>query len=303
MTLMRTLILLLALSFAISPVAKAQPIERPEWVWTFAGVKFWFVKNMVLDVDDLLNKKGFKAQACVYRSAITKQDTPYKGLGPCLYLNFMESMTTDQISGITYFWLEGSNPDTPPIEINWRPPQDGLVKFIQQSLEMKFEGPLYWLRSHFSNSQNAEAIHYREFLGGEIKLILPDDPGTMKKLEEVIFRKNSPQYDECLQKYALTCEDKTNDSTKLNLQRWDPKNIRQLDLDLKPIERKNGLVVHTGIIRAELGKTNQNESESITVAIQTNFNILVRDRKSSLKIKTTAIGEGFGSIPGATHAP
>lgn len=273
MTLKRLFILLLSLSFVVSPAAKAQTVERPTWVWSSAGIKYWFVKNLVLDVDEMLNEKGLQSKACIYRSAITKIDTPYAELGPCLYKHFMESMDTNQNSGVTYLWLVGTEADSMPIEIHWRPPHEGLKKFLKQALEMKLEGPLYWLRSHLGKIKTAEDVRYTEFIGGEIKMILPDDKSFLSALDG----KGNPWVSHYL------------------------KNIHQIELAMKPSGRSDGLVVHSGTILADLKKSNS-ENETKAFSVQTNLNVLVKSRKFYIKVKTEG-SEDLGPFPEASHAP
>lgn len=275
MTSKSILVLMLASSFAVSTVAKSQTIEQPEVnASSSAGVGYWLVKKMVFDFDKMLNENGFLTKSCVYRSNITGQDTPHKGLGPCLLLNFMESMDTDEISGTTYFWLEGSDTKTPPLEIHWRPPRGGFGNLISQYFSMTYEGSFTWFRGKPKDSENVEDLPYREFIGGELKLIIPNEAGLLKSLGE----KGNPWVIRHLQ------------------------NVRQVELNLKPTEVKDGLVVHTGLIHVEHSGSGQ-ENGSIDFAVRTNLNVLITDRPFSLKVKSEIKPKDIVSVPGVSHAP
>ncbi|MGZ3775363.1 MAG: hypothetical protein ACXVCN_16685 [Bdellovibrio sp.] len=267
-------------TLAVSHLAMAESIEMPTSDISKAGMKYWIVKHMILDIDEMLRDQGIKANSCIYRSNLTKKDTAFKGLGPCLSLNFTESMTADDSTGTTYVWLESDsqsdNTAASPIEIYWRPPRGGLLKLIDQAVEMKFEKPLYWLRKKIGQKEEAEKIHYKEFIGGEIKIVLPNDEKTLEQLN-----KNGNPW---VRRYL--------------------KDLHELDFKLKPTERKDGLVVHSGTLQAEYESQNTKAKKTdLTFTIKTNLNILEMDRHFSLKVKGNLTPLSQNLKAGVAHAP
>ncbi|MGZ3801812.1 MAG: hypothetical protein ACXWRZ_14200 [Bdellovibrio sp.] len=251
--------------------AYADQVEIPAKKSPSAGLDYWFVKNLILDVDEELKTAGLQVKACTYRSLITKKDSSFQGLGPCLWLNFSESMDTrDRLTGVTYFWLDDSQKQ--PIEIHWRPPKEGMSQWLDQAYEMKFEKSLYWWRS-LSEKKQADKVPYKEFLLGEIKLVLPNEEVVLKKLEV----NGNPWI-----------------SNKV-------KGLRELELKISPTERKDGVVVHSGVIQAKLQSPDGKEDD-LTLAVKTNINILVLDRKWFFNAENE-VHEDWGPLPGVAHEP
>lgn len=248
MTFKGLLLFLLTMVVANLPRAHADQMGMPSNAASSAGIDYWFIKNLIFDIDTELKNAGLQAEACTYRSNITKKDSSFKGLGRCLFLHFSESMeTTGSNTGITYFWLDASHKQ--PIEIHWRPPKAGLGSFLNQVYEMKYENSLYWWRDLVGKA-SAESIPYKEFLLGDIKLVVPDDEGLLNKIEI----KGNPWISNYLKK------------------------VREIGIHLSPSERKMGVVVHKGTISAKV-KTTKGGEENINLAVETNINILVLSRK------------------------
>jgi hypothetical protein len=236
-------------------------------------IKLWMVKKAIVDIDDLLKEQGLEIKYCVYKSARKKESISYRGLGACLYENFVDSMTVDSLSGVTYFWPKGTEAQTDPIEIRWRPPRGGFLKIVQQVFEMKLEKPLYWLREQTHSRKAAEGLHFEEFLGGDIEIILHEDSNNN--------------------------EAHANGSTSLVGKFL--KKFKRFQIKLKPMLRQNGLVVYEGRIEALLKKQEPliNEFDSLETHhkhlsnqhilyfnIETNLNLVQMDRKFFLKVQS-----------------
>lgn len=237
-------------------------IEKPQNPRT-AGKKFWLIKKLIFDVDQLLNKSQIFVDSCTYHSDRTNKDFAYKGLGPCLYHNFMDSMSTDKVAGITYFWLSDSSQDTAPIEIHWRPPVGGLKKVAHQALEMKLEGPLYWLRTKVNFLGDAEELHYQQFLLGDIDIIFPPSFAA----ESFISGQSVVSH---ILKSFLS-------------------DARTVSLKAAPVHRQEGLVFHSGKLTAELSTETEN-SESKVISFITNLNIASIYREATYDLTNTANG-------------
>lgn len=260
---------------AFPPSAHAEDIKRPEWVSSSAGINYWFSKNLIIDTDETLKEYGIEASTCIYRSRVTGKDSAYKGLGPCLYLNFQESMKTDELSGVTYFWVKGASRDSAPVEIHWRPTHGGMKALLSQVLEMKFEKQLYWLRKYMGKKESAEQIHYKEYIGGSWNLILPDNKEVIGLLTEA----GNPW----IAKYLAR--------------------VKEIEFQLEPTDRQNGLVIHTGQLKAELRSQEGATSEDLVFSIFTNMNVLVRDRKFTYKVHFESNSTAGNGLLGGDHAP
>ncbi len=286
-TILKTaLTLALSLAFEWPFATHGVELKQPEQGWSKPTLEYWISKNLAVDVDEDLKELGIEASACTYHSRAGGKDISFKGLGPCLYLNFKESMQTDQLSGVTYFWLKGTSPESRPLELSWRPPQGGMKVFFKQVFEMNFENELYWLRKHMGNKKSAENLHYKEFLAGNWELILPEDT----EVRTALISQNSAW----LGTYLKKIEDRHG------------LELHKLRLSLLPTERENGVVVHTGLLQAELQslKTEPNQSaENLVFAIKTNLNIILSERRSYLKIHSLDKLENSELLEGESHAP
>jgi hypothetical protein len=279
-----TLTLILALELPCA--AHGNKLKQPEQSWSKPTLEYWISKNLAVDVDEDLKELGIEAAACTYHSGTSGKDISFKGLGPCLHLNFKESMETDQLSGVTYFWLKGLSAQSRPLELSWRPPQGGMRMFFKQVFEMNFENELYWLRSHIGDKKSAENLHYKEFLAGNWELILPDDT----EVRAALISQNSAW----LSTYLKKIEDRHG------------LELHKLRLNLLPTERENGVAVHTGLLQAELQslKTEPNQSsENLFFSIKTNLNIILSERRSYFKIHSVEKLENSEVLKGEFHAP
>lgn len=281
-----TLTLSLSLAFVCPFTAHGIELKQPEQGWSKPTLEYWVSKNLAVDVDEDLKELGIEASACTYHSRTGAKDISFKGLGPCLYLNFKESMQTDQLSGVTYFWLKGTSTEARPLELSWRPPQGGMKMFFKQVFEMNFENELYWLRKHMGNKKSAENLHYKEFLAGNWELILPEDAEVMAALKSGDTG------------WLGTSLNKIEDSQGLEL--------HKVKLSLSPIARENGVVVHAGLLQAELQSRKSEQiqsSEKLVFSIKTNLNIILSERKSYLKIHSVDKVESSEMLEGDSHAP
>lgn len=213
------------------------------------GWSYWLARKVVLDVDQMLKSQGIQAEFCTYRNLQTQKDSSYKGMGPCLFENFKKSMKTDDLVGVIYAWILDKDQNHHPIEIRWRPPRGGWLKVIRQVIEMRFEKPLYFVRSFFGSEEFANKLRYEEFLGGEMNIVLPEDAKAIKAL----IASGNPW----LIKYA--------------------QNVRDIGFSLKASEALEGKVVYQGQLQMSM-RSSEGEAQA-NFDIKTNINILLLDRK------------------------
>jgi hypothetical protein len=267
-------IIFLVMSVSISS-AYADEIKLSEYQKSRTGLMYWMVKKLVNDVDKSMISKGLEADSCIYRSHVTGKDVAYKGLGPCLYLNFQESLKTDKVSGVIYFWLKGIDTKVSPIEIHWRPPHGGIKTIISEIVEMKLEKQLYAFRKLMGENQIAEDIHFKEFIGGDWDIIFPDDPLVMEMLAQ-----------------------KGNSWTSSYL-----KNLREINIHLEPTQREDGVVVHNGQITVDLDDDSSAKIKSTVFHIKTNINVLVASRKFYIKVKNEDMGNSVLDSAKVSNVP
>jgi hypothetical protein len=255
------------------------------------NMKLWMVKKVIVDIDYLLKEQGLEIKYCVYKSHRPKKEPiSYRGLGACLYENFVDSMTVDSLSGVTYFWPKGPDSQSDPIEIRWRPPHGGFLKIIQQVFEMKLEKPLYWLREQTGSRIVAEELQFEEFIGGEIEIILHEDLKNKQSDEGHSFSPHVKLF----------------------------KKFKKFQLKLKPMLRQDGLVVYEGRIEAHLKKQDPqiNEFDSLESEIkhlsnqhilyfniETNLNLVQKDRKFFLKVKSDLNSNEMRTLVNSPLAP
>ncbi|WP_413291096.1 hypothetical protein [Bdellovibrio sp. HCB337] len=243
---MKTLFLILILS---SAAMAEEELSVPTDATSSGGVTYWIAKKLVLDIDKMLVSQGIRAEVCTYRNFNPSQETSYKGIGPCLYENFKKSMKSDELTGVTFTWIQDKNQNYHPIEIRWRPPRGGWMKVIGQALEMRLEKPLYSVRSFFGGDEKANKLRYSDFLAGELNIILPKDPAALEALLA---------------------------SGNQWLKKFGP-NLRDIDFGLKTDRVEEGKVIYQGhlTVGLDLGGEYQQTNFDVT----TNVNVLLLDRK------------------------
>ena len=225
----------------------------PEKANGSGGWTYWLARKTVLDIDEMLQSQGIHAEVCTYRNLQPAQDISYQGIGPCLFENFKRSMKSDDLVGVIYAWIKDKDQNFHPIEIRWRPPHGGWLKVIHQAIEMRFEKPLYKVRSFFGSEESANKLRYEEFLAGEMNITLPEDP---KAIQALIDSGNK-----WLVKYA--------------------ENVKDVGFSLKATDSVEGKVIYKGQLQMGL-RSAQGESEN-RLDITTNINILLLERKFFLK--------------------
>jgi hypothetical protein len=250
---------LLGLTLVSSPAfaGTPSPVSMPKQVETggFSAFKFWFAKKLVLDVDKSLQDLGLKADYCTFRQTQPPQDFSYRGAGPCLYKNFSASMKTELLAGTTYVWvLDGQN-RYQPIEIQWRPPQGGWRNIIHQYFSMRFE--------KFHSKKSGATLPYRQFIGGDVKIIFPDNTDILESMVE----KGTPWMKSLLA------------------------NVDSVSLHLDPVGVDHAKVIYSGKIVVEQKPTQDGGSQSTTVALKTDINIIIKKRPFFLEAKVRRGGD------------
>lgn len=246
----KVLLSLLGLIFQ-SQLLAAEAIAPPQYVNTrgLDGFNYWFMKRLVVDVDELLKKQGLDSAVCTYRPNDGSEDLSYRELGKCLMKNFMAGMKTDVQPGVVYTWIRDSKGQFHPVEINWKPPQGGWGGLIRQIFEMKFEGALYWVRELIWDQQKAEKVNYNEFIVGELKIILPDNSAALETLS-------------------------------LKGSQWAQQHIRNLQsvsIKLNTQAKPKGQMVYSGPMVVQM-KTANLETKTFNVQLTTNVNVMVMKR-------------------------
>jgi len=230
---------------------------------------YWFAKKFVIDMDATLQDQGIASSFCTFRQNDPTQDFSYRGVGPCLYKDFIKSMKTDDMAGVVYAWIKDRHGRYHPVEIQWRPPHGGWIKLIQQVVEMRLETPLYSLREKLWGLESAEKIRYTEFLGGDLKIVLPADP---EALEVLASRRGS-----WVKNYLAK--------------------VDSMSLRLEPRANDKGKVIYSGALvmsqRALEGAT----AESTRVSLRTNVNVVILKRPFFLQAKVRSNGESQDPSP------
>lgn len=230
----------------------AETIAPPKYVNIrgMDGFKYWFMKRLVIDIDDTLKKQGIDTAVCTYRPRDGSEDLSYHELGKCLMKNFTLAMKTDVQPGVIYVWIRDSQGRFHPVEINWRPPVGGWLHTIDQILEMKFEKVLYWLREKIWDQQTAETVFHEEFIVGELQIILPKDPAALETL--------SIKGNIWVQQYL--------------------RNLQSITVKLNTQSKPKGQMVYSGPIVAQVKSSSSDEVKTFNVQLTTNINVMVMDR-------------------------
>lgn len=230
---------------------------------------YWFAKKLVIDIDTALKSQGIESKYCTFRQFEPAQDFSYPGLGQCLYKDFMKSMKTDQLAGVVYTWIVDKQGRSHPVEIQWRPPHGGWGKLIKQVIEMRLEKPLYHLREFIWGEESASKIRYNEFLGGDLKIILPEDPDALAVLAARggVWAKN----------YLAT--------------------VDSINVHLEPSVNEKGKVVYDGALILNHEAAADGQVETTKVALRTNVNVVVLKRPFFLKAKVRQDGASEDPVP------
>ncbi|MGE5085286.1 MAG: hypothetical protein ACM3MG_03235 [Bacillota bacterium] len=231
---------------------------------------YWFAKKLVVDVDVALKAQGIQAKYCTFRSAGRVADFTAEGLGPCLYKDFMKSMTTDQLAGVVYGWIADRHGRYHPIELRWRPPRGGWSNLINQLVEMRLETQLYSFRNFIWGEKTAERVRYNEFLGGDLKIILPDDPDALAVLagHGGAWAKN----------YLAT--------------------LSSIDVHLAPTANEKGKVVYDGsLILNHDAAADGSAVEPTKVALRTNVNVVILKRPFYLQAQIGSTDQSKKTFP------
>lgn len=255
---------------AVSPAwAEAPAVPTNIKVGKMDAFGYWFAKKLVLDIDAALKGQGIDSKVCTFRQKDPAQDFSYLGLGQCLYKDFMKSMKTDLLAGVVYTWIQDKQGRYHPIEIQWRPPHGGWGKVISQVIEMRLEKPLYAIRNFIWGDESAEKIRYDEFLVGDLKIILPEDPDALEALAARggVWAKN----------YLAK--------------------VNSIDVHLAPTANEQGKVIYDGALIMNQRPAEDGSVESVKVVLRTNVNVVVLKRPFYLKGKIRQNGASEDPVP------
>lgn len=251
--------------------AETAPVAEPTniKVGRMDAFAYWFAKKLVLDIDTALKSQGIESKSCTFRQYEPAQDFSFPGLGQCLYKDFMKSMKTDELAGVVYTWIVDKQGKAHPIEIQWRPPHGGWGKLIKQVIEMRLEKPLYKLRNFIWGEESAEKVRYTEFLGGDLKIILPDDPAALAVL--------AARGGVWAQNYLAT--------------------VDSINVHLEPKMSEQGKVVYDGALMLNHEAAADGSVETTKVALRTNVNVVVLKRPFFMKAKVRHDGASEDPVP------
>ncbi|MDG0817222.1 hypothetical protein [Bdellovibrio svalbardensis] len=248
-------------SFAETDASAARPAQVN--VGGFEAVRYWIIKKMVLDIDAVLKEQGIESVMCTFRQNQPAKDFSYLGVGPCLVKAFLKSMKTDQSAGAVYTWIKDRQGRFHPVEIQWRPPVGGWSQIIDQVLEMKMEKQLYWIRDHIWGLEE-EKVRYSDFILGDLKIILPEDPEALSALAE-----------------------KGGSWAKNYLSK-----VKSVSLQLKTTGNEKGKVIFTGDLILTPKSSDEGTSQATTVHLRTNVNVMLLKRPFFLDAKMRTSGTG-----------
>lgn len=129
---------------------------------------------LAADIDAAFKAQKIEIESCTYQSDYKHVSTSYKGIGPCLFESFRESMHTASLSGRIYAW--GSTPwgRLTGLRMEWRPVKGGWVDAIRTWLDLQLEPFFEWRKSE-------KMLSSQTFLG-EMKMYFPSD-FPVQKLE------------------------------------------------------------------------------------------------------------------------
>jgi hypothetical protein len=255
---------------AMSPAwAEAPAVPTNITVGKLDAFAYWFAKKLVIDIDAALKSQGIDSQVCTFRQKDPTQDFSYPGLGQCLYKDFMKSMKTEGLAGVVYTWILDKQGRYHPVEIQWRPPRGGWGALISQVVEMRLEKPLYYIRDFIWGEEAGDKLRYTEFLGGDLKIILPEDPEAMAVLAARggMWAKN----------YLA--------------------NVRSIDLHLAPTAAEKGKVIYDGSLIMNNRAAEDGHVDTTKVALRTNVNVVVLKRSFFLKAKVRQNGASEDPLP------
>jgi len=245
------LILASALSVNAAGPALAEVKATPPDKVIVGGTKevdaYGIVKKLVIDIDETLKQQGIDPKFCTFRQTEPKQDFSYRGVGTCLYHNFIKSMKTDRMAGTVYTWIQDRQGRYHPIEIQWRPPHSGWLKLIRQLVEMRLEVPLYKIRETVRGPEWADKLRYKEFLGGELKVILPEDPAALEVL--------AANGGEWAKKYL--------------------EKIKSVDFRLDVTGIEKGKVIYDGGLQLNFSPKEDGAADGVKVILHTDINVLL----------------------------
>lgn len=234
----------------------AETISPPKFVKTggIDGFIYWVTKKLLTDIDETLKKQGIDPAVCTFRPRDGSADLSYRDLGQCLMKNFEVAMNTDPQPGVIYAWIRDLTGNFHLVEISWTPPRGGWKNFIRQVLEMKFEGAFFRMRKLIWNQERADRVNFKEFIMGELKIILPTDPTV---LETLSFKGSN-----WAKRYL--------------------KDLKSLSFKLDTQSKTNGQMVYSGPMVMELRSSSNDETKILSALVTTNVNILLMDRRDPM---------------------
>ena len=280
---MKMTMLLMIISIALGSVGQSfasgseEAVAAPTQlsVGGLDAFRYWIVKKLVVDIDQTLQEQGINSSMCTFRQYQPTKDFSYRGVGPCLVKDFLISMKSDKSAGTIYAWIKDHQGRLHPVEIQWRPPLGGWSHLIKQIIEMRLERPLYWVRDHVWK-MDLNKIRYNEFILGDLKIILPEDPEALAVLAE-----------------------KGGSWAKNYLSQ-----LSEVSLSLKTSGIDQGKVIFSGDMVLTHRPSDDGNSQEATVHLRTNINVMLLKRPFFLQAKVRTSGAGVDvPVPAAEELP
>lgn len=224
--------------------AKPQPEGSASWDYKLLG-------GIFKELEKFLQDAGLQFDVCSYVSYQTQTTISAKGMGECLYRNFIQGVTNKGDVGITYIWVKTVNQETLPIRVDWRPSQSGLIKEL---LSLQFEDLTRWWSEKVSKDLSEEkTLPYSQNIFGILRLTFP--AGT--HLSDFI-----PSQHQLLESVEMA---------------------KQIDFSVTPLYKKDGYANYRGVLTVAQEVQTPDENGQWNLDFRTNINLLKFSRKFQAK--------------------
>lgn len=221
--------------------AKPTPEGSASWDYKLLGGVF-------KELEKFLKEAGLQFDVCSFVSYQTQTTTSAKGMGECLYRNFVQGVTNKGDVGITYIWVKNANQETLPIRVDWRPAQEGLFKIARELLTLYFESD-----KGSKDPAEEQALPYSQNVFGRLRLTFP--AGT--HLSDFI-----------------TSQHQLLESVEM---------AKQIDFSATPLYKKDGYANYRGLLTVTQEVQTPDENGLWTLDFKTNINLFKISRKFQVK--------------------
>lgn len=135
------------------------------------SLSYKLFRSVIFDIDEQLQQIGLSVRFCRYIPNHVTSSTVYNGLGPCLEKNFRAAMKTKGLTGVIQAWVQTSQGQLLPLQVNWRPTEEGYKKLLREILDLKFER-----KSHRQRSEpTQQPLRYTQNFIGHLQILFPEN--------------------------------------------------------------------------------------------------------------------------------